>query len=59
MVMLEILGGNAERVALDPRVDVLGNENGACARGVKLGGNGEDSVVGLVEIERELADELG
>ena len=55
VVVLEVLGGNPERVALHARVDVLRDEDRALAALMQLLRDREDAVVGLVEVEREVA----
>ena len=55
VIVLEILGRNAERIALHTRVDVFGDEDRALSTRMEIVRDAEDAVVGLVEIEREIS----
>ena len=54
-VGLEVLAGDAQRIALDARVDVLGDEDGAQPARLQPGGHAQDQVVVLVELQPALA----
>ena len=51
-VCFKVLSINTQRIALDARVDVLGNENGAQSLTIQLCGNAENQIVILVQLQR-------